>query len=115
MPYADPIQQKAAQRRWYLRNKDKSNENNRKDRAAKREYLANLKDVPCADCNIKFPWYVMDFDHTNGKTDKVMGIAKLVTTRGWKWLKDELKKCEVVCANCHRIRTHTRKQYNTPL
>lgn len=22
-----------------------------------------LKEVPCGDCNIKYPYYVMDFDH----------------------------------------------------
>lgn len=48
----------------------------------------------------------MDFDHVNVR-DKIKEVAYMVT-RNWSLvkIKAEVKKCEVVCANCHRIRTY---------
>jgi hypothetical protein len=50
---------------------------------------------------MRFPIYVMDFDHVNG--GKKFGISG--HRHGFKGLIEEIKKCDVVCANCHRIRT----------
>jgi helix-turn-helix protein len=68
--------------------------------------IAKLKDVPCADCGNKFPPECMDFDHVSG--DKIGQVAHLVTCRGFQVALDEIEKCEVVCANCHRTRTKNR-------
>lgn len=65
--------------------------------------------VPCVDCGKTFPPYCMDFDHRDPK-EKTLNIAK-VYAFGRKRLLDEIKKCDVVCSNCHRIRTHNRKDY----
>lgn len=64
---------------------------------------------PCADCGGFFPHYVMDFDHVRGV--KSGGIAQ--GARNWPKAKlaEEIAKCDLVCANCHRIRTFNRKQY----
>lgn len=70
--------------------------------------MRKLKEKPCADCQHKFPYYVMDFDHISN--DKVSEIASLVARGYWKRAIAEMKKCEVVCSNCHRVRTHERKQ-----
>lgn len=72
----------------------------------KREFLIKVKDVPCADCKVKYPFYVMDFDHQNVK-DKVQEVSYMFT-RNWSLdkIRLEVEKCEVVCANCHRIRTY---------
>lgn len=56
------------------------------------------------DCGGRFPPAAMDFDHVRG--EKVATISFLVNqgavlTR----LREEIAKCEIVCANCHRIRT----------
>jgi len=50
----------------------------------------------------------MDFDHLR---DKRMTIA-LMASSGYRLevLKEEVGKCELVCANCHRDRTYKRKQ-----
>jgi hypothetical protein len=49
----------------------------------------------------------MDFDHVRG--DKLLNVSRLRNGRlAWWRLLAELKKCEVVCANCHRIRTKLR-------
>lgn len=72
----------------------------------KREMVAKLKDRPCADCGGRFPAVCMDFDHRD-PAGKTAGIAALV---GGKYsmatILAEIEKCDLVCANCHRIRTH---------
>jgi hypothetical protein len=47
----------------------------------------------------------MDFDHLE---DKRALISKLVYQAGWETLLADLAKGEVVCANCHRMRTAMR-------
>lgn len=80
---------------------------NRRHRNLKRELVARLRDVPCMDCKQSYPSYVMEFDHTRGA--KLFSIAKAVT-QGYKALSEELLKCDVVCANCHLVRTYDKKQ-----
>jgi hypothetical protein len=74
----------------------------------KRKFLSNLKDCPCADCGKRYPFYVMDFDHRIPK-EKINSVAYMVT-RNWSFdkIKNEALKCEIVCANCHRIRTYNK-------
>ena len=66
------------------------------------------KAVPCADCRGMFPPYVLDFDHVRGR--KVGNIARLKMQTTRSVLLAEIAKCDVVCANCHRIRTYERWQ-----
>ncbi len=72
----------------------------------KREFVNRIKMSPCMDCKKQYNPWVMDFDHVKGR--KVNDIAKIKLQCGWKKLKKEIAKCEVVCANCHRDRTHKR-------
>lgn len=108
MAYKDPEKEKEYKRDWYLRNRDKVLENqkavNKSLREAKRSYIREIKDsTPCADCGVSYPYYVMDFDHLR---DKSMNIAEMWQSCSWKAIKEEIAKCEIVCSNCHRIRTH---------
>lgn len=84
-------------------------------RAAKcRQRMNEYKEThPCADCGNNYPYYVMDFDHLPGHIKSNM-IAHM-KTNSWEVILAEIAKCELVCSNCHRIRTHTRKQYNAPI
>jgi hypothetical protein len=74
----------------------------------KRAIVDDMKQAPCTDCNRTFPSVCMDFDHVRG--EKKAGITQLV---GQHWsvevLMEEFAKCELVCACCHRIRTHQDK------
>lgn len=72
-----------------------------------RDYIRSVKDAPCVDCNEKYPYYVMDFDHINGVKSFNLSIAAN-KFKSLKKIKDEIEKCEIVCSNCHRIRTFTR-------
>jgi hypothetical protein len=49
----------------------------------------------------------MDFDHRDGSS-KLGNIASLVKRWSWKRLLAEIEKCDIICANCHRIRTAQR-------
>ena len=74
-----------------------------------REFLQKVKERPCTDCGQRYPHYVMEFDHVDGHIDgdgkhNVSGL----TSQRWSVVTTELAKCEVVCANCHRIRTWNR-------
>lgn len=62
----------------------------------------------CADCKKHYPHYVLDLDHVYGI--KVDGLARFTSTaRSAISMLKEISKCEVVCANCHRERTHQRR------
>lgn len=101
-------------KRDYRKNKqaylDRSHRSLRKCRKKLREFLIGVKQVPCTDCGKCYPYYVMDFDHVD---EKQASISQLVSNGAMKKLVEELKKCEIVCANCHRERTHNRNQYTS--
>src|SRR2546428_955701 len=71
------------------------------------EFLRRLRCVPCADCGGEFPPYVMDFDH-RGDARKDFWILQRAGAVSRERLMTEIAKCDVVCANCHRARTHAR-------
>lgn len=77
--------------------------------AKRRKFIWNLKQKPCLDCGRSYPPWVMDFDHRDGET-KLYDVSTLWKSRksSWARLKAEVVKCDVICANCHRQRTHDR-------
>lgn len=71
-------------------------------------FVARLKvERGCSDCGYNKHPDALDFDHLPG-TEKRCGVAYMMR---WsrKLILEEIAKCEVVCANCHRIRTWQRK------
>lgn len=70
--------------------------------------IAKAKDVPCSDCGRRFPKVAMDFDHRPGLKKEFTVSA--MSSGSWSTVRvqAEIDKCEVVCANCHRIRTFAR-------
>jgi hypothetical protein len=104
----------AYQRQWYERNRDRHRANAARLRVDLRrrnlEIVQAAKDVPCADCGIRYPSYVMDFDHVRGR--KLGNISLMKTYAGSAKLIAEIAKCDVVCANCHRVRSHRRARSN---
>jgi hypothetical protein len=71
-----------------------------------RKLLAELKGAPCADCSVPYPTYVMQFDHTSGEKAFEISRASLKTVAE---IMDEVKKCDLVCSNCHAERTYRRR------
>jgi hypothetical protein len=64
-----------------------------------------LREHPCVDCGETDP-IVLEFDHVSG--DKEFSIGGKWRDRAWRSILDEIAKCDVVCANCHRRRTARR-------
>lgn len=76
----------------------------------RRALLDKIQDVPCAGCGKRFDPCCMDFDHRPGTAKRFnIGINR---RRAWRVVKAEIAKCDIVCANCHRIRTVARKRAN---
>lgn len=76
--------------------------------AKNRAIIRAAKDKPCMDCGVAYPYYVMQFDHVVG--DKKFNIGPIGPTSKRSTLLEEIAKCQVVCANCHAMRTHARKE-----
>lgn len=72
----------------------------------RKTFINSFKDAPCKDCGQKFPTYCMDFDHVRG--EKKDNIANMKSNRTFKRIQEEIEKCDLVCAICHRIRTQNR-------
>ena len=112
MAYKNPEDQVAAAKRHYQKNKDKikarSYERNKVQRVRNREFVKSIKEISeCIDCGEKNP-LVLDFDHVKG--DKVLAISDMANRAyGIESISEEMDKCEVRCANCHRIITNERK------
>ena len=70
-------------------------------------WLWQFKDVPCKRCGGKFHPVSMDFHHRD-PVEKVfsLGNTNEQSYRSECELLAEIAKCDVVCANCHRVITH---------
>lgn len=108
MPHQDPEARKKYQREYQQKNKADLLEKKRVRREKQRKYIQKAKSKPCTDCGIKYPYWVMDFDHVRGK--KRFNLNRLSkVSASWETIDAEIAKCEVVCSNCHRDRTHRGK------
>ncbi len=107
MPWKDKEKQREAIRKHYYANRQKYINKAYKKRFELRKWIGELKEnTPCADCKNKYPYYVMDFDHLG---DKKILVSKVINSGSWVQTKAEIAKCEIVCSNCHRTRTHERR------
>jgi hypothetical protein len=94
-------------RRYRENNPDRYREIKRKYVKGCRERLNALKDAPCMDCGGRFHPAAMDFDHV--RDDKNRDVAKIIDYSP-EIVAAEIAKCDLVCANCHRVRTFNRLQ-----
>jgi hypothetical protein len=88
-------------REWRLNNLERSRASALRHYDSIREIIEAAKSVPCMDCGIQYPFYVMDFDHRD-PSEKTINVG---TARSKSKTIEEIEKCDVVCANCHRERT----------
>lgn len=87
-----------------------SQEVRQRNRALIRETVQQLKKgKPCEDCGEIHPYWAMEYDHVRGTKLFNIGDAgrnnlKLDTVLA------EIEKCDLVCATCHRYRTHGQRR-----
>lgn len=98
---------------YNAKNRTKKSLRDKELRQKGRALVDAFKDKPCADCGVKYPPVAMDLDHVRG--GKIRSVSSLVGS-GYRieLILEELKKCEVVCSNCHRIRTHEKGENLAP-
>ena len=87
--------------------KEKTLQRQRDKRSKIAKYIQEYKQSRnCADCKENYPYWMMDLDHLK---DKKFNLASYKNnTAKLETIILEIEKCEVVCANCHRNRTHLR-------
>lgn len=95
--------------------KRKTLERTRTKREKIRRILQEMKAVPCTDCGEEYPFWVMEFDHIN-PNEKEFDLSDhgRTSTSVIREIIKEAKKCEVVCSNCHKTRTHYRHTTTLP-
>lgn len=62
----------------------------------------------CIDCGYADDPVALDFDHRNPSV-KIERVS-LMLTYSWRRIVAELDKCDIRCANCHRIKTYHQKR-----
>ena len=92
----------------HLKNPLKNERTKLKRNEIRKFIISVLQSNCCADCGIS-DWRVLEFDHKDRKTKK-FNIADS-TQFSLKKVKEEIKKCDIVCANCHNIRTIEQRNY----
>ena len=112
-------------RRWVAENREKLNASVRAYRKRRyteqgswpdsgpkarslKAWMIELKSKPCTDCGGTFEVCCMDFDHVG--TEKGNNVGSMFAHHySREAIEIELAKCELVCANCHRVRTRNRR------
>lgn len=108
MPYKDPEQRKAYAQKHYRDNIELYAQRNRQRRSAKEQLVEDLKTNGfCTDCNLQYHFCQMQYDHVD--SDKIASVSDLIRNGTMQQVLDEINKCELVCANCHSLRTWKRK------
>lgn len=72
-----------------------------KRRALIKEKAIQYKGGKCSICGYDKYIGALEFHHLN-PNEKDFGIGQKGFTRSWEKVKEELDKCILVCANCHR-------------
>ncbi|ACH62143.1 hypothetical protein MYRNA_144 [Mycobacterium phage Myrna] len=109
MAYKDPSDPRLLEKRraHYYANKQPYLDRAKAQRTAMSVWARQLKSGPCTDCGGTFHHFQMDWDHIGD--DKEFDVGKAVRIGyGKKRILAEIAKCELVCANCHRLRTWRR-------
>ena len=92
---------------YYLNKARLRNKRIRKERAT--FILDYLSKHPCVDCGNDNP-AVLEFDHKN-KENKNFNIGNVLYWGSFERIQKEIDKCEVRCANCHKIKTSRKRNW----
>jgi hypothetical protein len=93
----------AAMETYRGRNREERTERSKRHHRGRKSELVQYKGGKCMDCGGVFPDCVYDFEHRD-PFDKSFNIGQKLH-RPMEELKSEADKCDLLCSNCHRIRT----------
>ena len=109
MPAKTKEKRNALNRASYARNKEKRQKKNREKKVtAKTKWREYKSTLSCVQCGQNHP-ATLDFHHIE-KHPSNRKVNKLVTNHAFKKAAEEVKKCKVLCSNCHRIHHHNERQ-----
>lgn len=103
---------KKYQRQHYLNNKSIYKKKAKSYKKMLTNRVRKIKESsPCIDCGYHYHYCQMDFDHIGNKNFNISeGVGNL--GKSWETIEKEILICELVCSNCHRLRTFNRS--NSP-
>lgn len=109
MPFKDQIKRrtyhKAYMKKWYAKNKNLQIEYMRHRKNNMGKWLDSIKSsLKCEECGQDHP-ATLDFHHKDPTTKKFNLSKRGCISQGFgkKKVLEEIKKCIVLCSNCHRI------------
>jgi hypothetical protein len=113
MPFKDIEKYRAYQReykrRWYKENKDKHISYVRKRDAGIQTWFRRYKEtLSCEICGENHP-ACLDFHHID-PSQKKFSVSTRRDRPSLKQLQEEIAKCQVLCANCHRKEHYRQKE-----
>jgi hypothetical protein len=113
MPYKDPSVRKSKHKEYsrahYLANRGRTLIANAKIRKeAKDKWIAYKSGLSCTTCGFSHI-AALDFHHTDPAL-KDGNIHKFVSNGQFAKAYEEIKKCIVLCANCHRVHHYEEKK-----
>ena len=119
-PFKDPerrreYQQKYHKETWYPEHRQDRLDRARKKKQEVRKWYREYKNtLHCADCGQSHP-ATLDFHHID-PTEKDFVVSQILhETTSLRRLQEEIAKCVVLCANCHRIRHWNEKHSSDEL
>jgi ribosomal protein L44E len=109
MPYKDPVVRKAKYKEYsaahYKRNTEEIKATTKEKRSSmKKEWKAYKATLYCTKCGFNHT-AALDFHHID-PSNKTGSVNQLVSDGRFKAAFEEMEKCIVLCANCHRIHHH---------
>ena len=119
-PFKDPerrreYQQKYHKETWYPEHRQDRLDRSRKKRQEVRKWYREYKNtLHCMDCGQSHP-ATLDFHHIDPAEKDFVVSQILHETTSLRRLQEEIAKCVVLCANCHRIRHWNEKHSSDEL
>jgi hypothetical protein len=100
---------RAYDRAYHQKNKARRLDQKKRLHRKMNDWYRSLKEgKPCTDCGGVFHQCAMTWDHLPG-TDKRSEVSTLLQRHSRRQILAEIAKCELVCANCHAVRTYNRR------
>lgn len=103
---------RAYRRKHYRKYKIQRLANNKARRLHLQDNVNILKSSACMDCHERFNPICMEYDHREPKLKRLSIATMVAQCYNLKEILKEIKKCDLVCSNCHALRTWRQRHAN---